>query len=86
MVISNHRCNRLQRYPEALDAEHILISFIRDPLAIAISLSRYRALYLKEDRVLGDDLLSTKNFLASFFSVNEDNFRRYLMHMISLEF
>lgn len=66
------------RYPEVYSGKHKLISFVRDPLAIAISYSRYRSSERNEHRDVALDVANTRNYLSHYFQVTEENYRQVL--------
>ena len=69
-----------QRYPEVFNSERFrVITFIRDPLAVKLSLYRYE----KENNVctqdnIEDHLLSRTNYIAHRFPATIDNYRDIL--------
>ena len=66
------------RYPKVFGSKHKLISFVRDPLFVAVSYSRYKGQDLGAKRNVLSDLSKTQNFLAFHFQVTEQNYKKVL--------
>ncbi|MGB0294929.1 MAG: hypothetical protein ACPGAO_08895 [Flavobacteriaceae bacterium] len=68
-----------QRYPELLQRnEFTIISFIRDPLSMAISYARYADLAAMDEVLVEDKIFERQNMIARFLGVTEENYLVFL--------
>ena len=68
-----------QRYPEVINSpDYKIFTFIREPLAVKLSLYRYEKLNNVGDRSFEEHLLTRDNYLADRFPATEENYQEVL--------